>query len=403
MVWHYAPILYAVLCYGLATKPNCRILEIPLETVELENRVTSNITKRQFSGVAFSEPLVNFLTYYVIHLGIGTPAQHVSVIIDTGSSDLWVPHAKYNGGFGPDSSETFVPLEDKFTVRYVKGYARGIWAKDVVRLSDGPQLGGHHFGLATDASSPVMGVLGLGPSNSKTKHPGISFPRMLVEKGIVDNSMFSIFLNDQRSKRGSVTFGGISYDKFTGPLKTIPMTSNTAVQVTLLGISSDKFKMTSVTNVVLDTGTSLMYLPKAYVATIADAFGAYYDESARTYRISKKKLLSPTVPTRILFDVSGAVIAVPKRELFWPIQWFTGMKGDDDYGLTILPNTMSMGYDILGDTFLRSAYVVYDLENRQIMLAQSRSIQVSELSPISKTVHNDTQAIPHSGFPPSVS
>jgi candidapepsin len=40
--------------------------------------------------------------------------------------------------------------------------------------------------------------------------------------------------------------------------------------------------------------------------------------------------------------------------------------------LAIYPSSVVDGYTILGDTFLRSACVVYDLDNRQVAVAQAK-------------------------------
>jgi candidapepsin len=387
-IWKIATIFSSFVSSALSLESqNGMVLDVSLDVVEFTTGCPMNLTKRDISRRAFTEPLVNYLTYYVINLGIGTPPQRLAVIVDTGSSDLWVPHSKFDGGFGPDESETFTRLEGEFTVEYVKGYARGIWAQDILHLSEGFALHQQQFGLATEASTPVVGVLGLGPAPKRLRAspPAVSFPRMLMQKGVISKSIFSIFLNGQRSKRGSIRFGGIDHGLFTGPLKNIPLTSKTALEVSLHSVSTHSFSLRLPCNVVLDTGTSLMYLPRQYVVAIAREFKAEYDKSAKTFRVSKRLLQSDEVPASIVFDISGSLITVPRRELFWPLQWFTGSE-DNSYGLTVMPNSMSMGYNILGDTFLRSAYIVYDWELHQISIAQSRSKYASNIIPVSKTV-----------------
>lgn len=63
---------------------------------------------------------------YLVNITIGTPAQHLAVTLDTGSSDLWVPAASAtlckkggcdNGAFDPALSSTYTVVDpDGFNI-----------------------------------------------------------------------------------------------------------------------------------------------------------------------------------------------------------------------------------------------------------------------------------------------
>ncbi|KAH8058954.1 aspartic-type endopeptidase [Aureococcus anophagefferens] len=86
-----------------------------------------------------------FNNQYVGQISIGTPAQQLSVVFDTGSSDLWIPgrgcnECGHHATFDYTASSTYEPLLDKngdlskFEVDYGSGKVTGYQAKDSVHL-----------------------------------------------------------------------------------------------------------------------------------------------------------------------------------------------------------------------------------------------------------------------------
>jgi acyl CoA:acetate/3-ketoacid CoA transferase alpha subunit len=107
-------------------------------------------------------------------LTIGTPAQPFTVIIDTGSSNLWVPsssctslacttHNKYNQA----KSSTYVANNKKFSIQYGSGAVSGVLSEDTVTLA-GVSTKSVTFGQATVepgltwVESPADGLAGFG-------------------------------------------------------------------------------------------------------------------------------------------------------------------------------------------------------------------------------------------------
>lgn len=89
-------------------------------------------------------PIQNFLNaqYYSI-LTIGTPPQEFKVLLDTGSSNLWVPsqdrgsigcylHSKYDHG----SSTTYKKNGSEFWIKYGSGEFKGYVSQDNVYIGD---------------------------------------------------------------------------------------------------------------------------------------------------------------------------------------------------------------------------------------------------------------------------
>ncbi|CAN6673961.1 hypothetical protein TRVA0_050S00166 [Trichomonascus vanleenenianus] len=349
----------------------------------------SAIWKRHFGDTIFQEPLFNVLTYYTINLTLGSNAEPVSVLIDTGSSDLWVPHraVSRHNSFDPGYSNTWVRSTKAFVIQYVKGFAKGVWGRDTVGFLSGTSIPQQRFAVATECSDSQMGVFGIGPVNAESAHALYdNIPLSLVRYGYISKNVYSIYLNEMNSRTGTILFGGVDRAKYVPPLRTLPLLSSSSMKIQLEGIQVSRMGSTDTpTPAVLDTGTSLVYLPHDYVRFVAGCFGATYDDNAEMWVLAPSEFVR--APPYITFLFDGISIQVPKTEIFWPLGWFSS-KGPSGYlGMTILSNKKSLGFNILGDTFLRSAYVVYDLDYRQVSIAQARNnVGASDILPIIEAV-----------------
>lgn len=122
------------------------------------------------------------------------------------------------------------------------------------------------------------------------------------------------------------------------------------------------------TTVLLDSGSSLTYLPDSIVESIYNDLGVVYESSAGTGYVPCS-MMNENI--NITYTFTSPSIPVSIRELVL----------DDGSGLTFTDGTPACVFGIvptgdstatLGDTFLRSAYVVYDLANNEISLAPTR-------------------------------
>lgn len=144
--------------------------------------------------------------------------------------------------------------------------------------------------------------------------------------------------------------------------------------IVLSSISLDGTEIGSSTSlptaVVLDSGTTLMYLPKDIAQQIHSQVGAV---AAPSSIIAYVPCALRHENRTLDFAFNGIEISVPFNEIVLDSQTASGGRQFDDgtpaclFG--IAPN--NGGPAVLGDTFLRSAYVVYDLANNEIALAQT--------------------------------
>lgn len=125
--------------------------------------------------------------------------------------------------------------------------------------------------------------------------------------------------------------------------------------------------------VLLDSGTTLMYLPSNITASIYSKVQAKLDRTTRTPTAYVPCALANQDKT-IDFTFSGIKISVPYNELVLRSRRTAGSSPRFEDGTPACVFGISSsegGVSVLGDTFLRSAYVVYDLANNKISLAQT--------------------------------
>lgn len=191
------------------------------------------------------------------------------------------------------------------------------------------------------------------------------------------------------SDSGNVLFGGYDADKFTGKLLTLPIQpdvqTNTIATMTVAwtslnvttGNGSESLTANNFTSAaLLDSGTTLTLLPENLYVELANFFQAVDDGSGNAY-VDCGLLQSATGSLDFGFGGSGGpVIKVPFGQFALPAYDQQGYpltfkNGKEACVLGIQPQTQSGLGVIFGDTFLRSAYVVYDLDNKQISIAQT--------------------------------
>ena len=124
----------------------------------------------------------------------------------------------------------------------------------------------------------------------------------------------------------------------------------------------------------LDSNYSYSYLPESVLNPITRGLGAINDDDLGGLIIPCTQACSSTTLNFGFGGDGGPSIAVPLAELILPIINDDGSRpafsnGEPICNFGIAPG--DPGPYLLGTTFLRSAYVVYDLSNYQIAIAQT--------------------------------
>ena len=157
------------------------------------------------------------------------------------------------------------------------------------------------------------------------------------------------------------------------------MTSITAQSPS--GIST--FASTNQTEVmytVLDSGSADILLPKSLITSIYAYLGATWIPELNTAVVPCDLSTADTVFSFYFGGPGGPKINVPVSDLIQPSMPLTvDVVYADKTSACVLQIKPSFSYfTLLGDTFLRSAYVVYDLENKQIAMAQADLTSTAE-------------------------
>lgn len=324
-------------------------------------------------------PLTNYLNaQYFTEIELGTPGQVFKVILDTGSSNLWVPlqdcsslacylHTKYDH----DSSSSYKANGSEFAIRYGLGSLEGYVSQDTLAIGD-LVIPKQDFAEATSepglafAFGKFDGILGLA-------YDTISVNKMVppvynaLAQGLLEEPQFAFYLGDTNKNEengGLATFGGYDELLFKGSLTWLPVRRKAYWEVSFDGIGlGDEYAELAKTGAAIDTGTSLITLPLLLAEIINAKIGATKLWSGQ-YQVdcdTRDNLPDLTLTlgghnfTLTAYDytleVSGSCILA-----FTPMD-FPKPIGD---------------LAIVGDAFLRRYYSVYDLKKDAVGLAPAK-------------------------------
>lgn len=323
-------------------------------------------------------PLTNYLNaQYFTEISVGTPPQQFKVVLDTGSSNLWVPssecqsiacflHQKYDSS----SSSTYEANGTEFSILYGSGEVSGFVSEDTVAIGD-LKVDGQLFGEVTSepgltfAFGKFDGILGLAYDTIAVNH--IKPPIYnAIEQGLLDEAKFSFYLGDtaKGDNGGTATFGGYDENLFEGELTYLPVRRKAYWEVEFDAITlGDETAELEGTGAAIDTGTSLIALPSGLAEILNSQIGAQKSWSGQ-YTVecdSRDSLPDLTFtfsgynftlsPYDYTLDMSGSCVSA-----------FMGM----DIAAPVGPLA------IIGDSFLRKYYSVYDLERDAVALAKAK-------------------------------
>ncbi|KAK5722295.1 hypothetical protein LTS12_027564, partial [Elasticomyces elasticus] len=246
----------------------------------------------------------------------------------------------------------------------------------------GVKIEDFQFGVG-ETSTSAEGVLGLGYMSNEVQvdrfgqdaYPNL--PRAMVEKDLIKSNAYSLWLNDLEANTGSILFGGVNKAKYLGDLETLPVQpvdggySEFFIALTGVAFASDSKSHSYSSSalpaaVLLDSGSSLTYLPDTLAKDIYNDLDVVYEPSSGVGYVPCS-LANENV--NISYTFSSPTINVGIDELVIYSGPLSFKDGTEACVFGIVPAGDSTA--VLGDTFLRSAYVVYDLANNEISLAST--------------------------------
>ncbi|TFK23274.1 endopeptidase [Coprinopsis marcescibilis] len=321
-------------------------------------------------------PLSNFMNaQYFTEISLGSPPQSFKVILDTGSSNLWVPsvkctsiacflHTKYDS----TASSTYKANGTEFSIQYGSGSMEGFVSNDVLRIGD-LTIKSQDFAEATKepglafAFGKFDGILGLAYNTISVNHITPPFYNM-INDGLLDSPVFAFRVGSSEEDGGEATFGGIDENAYTGKIHYVPVRREAYWEVELEKITfGDDVLDLEHTGAAIDTGTSLIALPTDMAEMINTQIGARKSWNGQ-YQVDCNKV--PSLPD-LTFQFGGKPYPLKGSDYILNVQGtcisaFTGMDIN-------MPGGDSLW--IVGDVFLRKYYTVYDLGRNAVGFAQS--------------------------------
>ncbi|KAM0790153.1 saccharopepsin [Microbotryomycetes sp. NB124-2] len=317
-------------------------------------------------------PLSNYLNaQYFAEISLGTPPQNFKVVLDTGSSNLWVPstrcssiacflHSKYDAS----QSSTYKANGTEFKIQYGTGSLEGVISNDVLQISD---LTLKKVDFAESTSEPGLtfafakfdGILGLAYDTIAVQHVVPPFYHM-INQGAIDEPVFAFYLGSD-PEGGEAIFGGIDDKHYKGKIDYVPVRRKGYWEVELEKVKfGDETLELENTGAAIDTGTSLIALPTDIAEIINKEIGAKKSWNGQyTVECDKVSSLPP-----LTFYFGGKPYEISADDYILQVQGtclssFTGMD---------IPAPLGPIW-IVGDVFLRKFYTVYDLGKNAVGFA----------------------------------
>ncbi|KAH6874872.1 aspartic peptidase domain-containing protein [Thelonectria olida] len=362
-------------------------LAVPIGTVDKKK----DKSKRAENGTVL-QTLENMDFFYAAEIDIGTPPQTVTVLVDTGSSELWVnpdcetapSQTQYKqclsfGTYDPNKSKT--PPIGPFgreTISYGDASDESTQTSATIRyytetLSFGnSKIVNQTFGVVVESDGISQGILGLAPDLRGGFDRDLPYTLVLssmADQGLINSRVFALDLRHSEDETGAVVYGGIDRNKYVGKLEKVNIILGEkgeyrlAVELTKLGLTvdgdSDDFTLDDDdSNVMLDSGTTLTRMHYSAAYPILEALDARDDGEGFYYTYCSARDKEGSVD----FGFGDKIVKVPFSDFILDI-------GDGTFcyiGLVVTTDQQ-----ILGDSVLRAGYFVFDWDNKEVHIAQA--------------------------------
>ncbi|KAF4999815.1 hypothetical protein FGRMN_2195 [Fusarium graminum] len=305
---------------------------------------------------------------YFIEVEVGSEKKPMYMLIDTGAGSSWVmgtsctsKACSMHNTFGPGDSDSLEMSKTSFNIAYGSGKVSGTWGNDTITVA-GMSID-YQFGL-TDTTSdqflqfPFDGILGLA-INKGSKN---NFLNALAESKEVDKNMFCVALNraDDGTNKGEISFGTPNSDKYTGEISytSIGEDNDWAIEMDDMGYNGKKADVGGMRSFI-DTGTSFMFGSPDSVKKVHALIEGAESGDGTTY----------TVPCdsngNLTIAFSGVDYVISPKDWISPPNK-EGKCTSNLYGFEVVK-----GAWLLGDTFIKNVYAVFDADERRIGFAAS--------------------------------
>ncbi|VDC04081.1 unnamed protein product [Peniophora sp. CBMAI 1063] len=310
---------------------------------------------------------------YFASVSVGTPAQTFDVVMDTGSSDLWIETTECtncpqgNAQLNTGQSSSISTSSNSVSFSYGQGQAQGTMATDTVSLA-GFTISSQTFGAVTQIFDNVVpntasGIMGLA-FQSLARTGATPFWQALLNGNQLSNPEFSVYLarNQQRvsssssaNDGGSITFGGRNTSLFQGDVEfqNFPNGVGNAFwyqNVASLTVNGNSVGINSGL-AAIDTGTTLLGGP-------SDSVSDFWGQVSGSQSIGQGMYSYPcSTSLNVTISFGGRSYPINPNDLN-----FGRIGNGQCVGAIFSMGSSSGGSNpawIVGDTFLKNVYSVF--------------------------------------------
>ncbi|KAF1922375.1 acid protease [Didymella exigua CBS 183.55] len=342
-----------------------------------------------------------------MQLGIGSPPQKITVLLDTGSSDLVVPQT--GSAICRDKQQQCTANKSKFsTGSFDRAKSAGITDTRSPPLNatfqNGVQLQGSivkaaltmgnqsvdgiMMGIVTKGTLPpgeaLFPIFGVGPKQGEgIAKPYQNVPAAIKDIGATNANVFGVYLNDFRGNDGSIVFGGVDKAKFQGKLQAAPILVNDNGQIPSFVVDFSSVKLISGNGsaqgaqstdltpqgrpsfTLIDSGNPTVLISTKSVMSLSKALGSTFNKRTGNVGNVPCSMAQEGLSMSFGFNADNAIIQVPLELMMTSDQ----SSGNGDCALPIFATDSDTGS--LGAPFMQAAYVVFDMDQKQLLMAQA--------------------------------
>ena len=336
-------------------------------------------------------PLVNFLNaQFYGEAQLGTPAQTLKIMFDSGSSNMFVLAPNCTGlacwgrtYYNYTLSDSFFLNGSHIRLDFGSGNFTGFIGADIVAAGD---LAAQNFSFAVidEPDAPFFlysrfdGIIGLAYDNLAVNNIPTFF-HVLLEQKVITESSYSFYLTKDLGANGSaLILGGIDKKYAKSEFHYVNLTHESYFMTGLddFKVGNDSYHMKKNMSVILDSGTSILVGPEKFIKKIIKL----YPKSINCDDVT-------TYPD-LHFVIGGRDYVIP------PDVYIIENFGHCILGIVgaIFPPELKNTI-ILGDVFMRQYYTHFDYGNTRLGFAEAANITTEDEVESDKVTHTTTTTI----------
>ncbi|XP_028550683.1 aspartyl protease family protein At5g10770-like [Dendrobium catenatum] len=357
----------------------------------IQRRATNtNTSLNSVGGSLYAQVPANIdtylgISYYIVNIGLGTPAKSFSLMLDTGSDITWIQcipcvhcYTQKNPFYNPTQSSTFtnIPCNTNYCTQLKRfGCSSNSTCLYETRYADFSSSNGSFIQDTLTFSSDTIHNFRFGCGHNNTGYFGQADGLLGLGRGVVSiisqttqlyNNIFSYCLPSGTNRNGYLELGryvpGVKYT----PMLTFPnMPSFYFLKLIAISIGNARINLLPA-RTMLDSGTTFTYLPPSAYSILRSIF--------RT-KMNKYSMAPPLYNLDTCYDLTGhSVVDVPEIGLiydgevtaFLDASGILYMTNLSQACFTFAANDDENEVTIIGNVQQRRFKIVYDMWNLKI-------------------------------------